>query len=75
MGGGNVITKLAIEVIGVLVTNFERAEAAFAIEQGMRAIDRYKIITCIEHGRALSRCKDQYHANGKVRHGVIKGAR
>lgn len=58
-----------------MVTNYERAEAAFAIEQGLRAIERYRIPTCIEHGFTLSRCRKLglYHANGKTKHGCVKG--
>lgn len=54
------------------VSNVDRAEAIFAIEQGLRAIERYRMPTCIEHGCVLSWCAGNYHANGKVRHGVIK---
>ena len=58
----------------MMVTNAIRAEAVFAIEQGLRAINRHRIPTCIEHGFYRSRCErlGLYHANGKVTHGCIK---
>ncbi len=54
-----------------LVTNQERADAAFAVEQGLRAIERLKRALCPEHGCAIGRCAGQYHAAGRTRHGVL----
>lgn len=57
-----------------LVTNHIRAQAVQALEQGLRAIERYKLTTCIEHGGTWCRGKGLYHANGKVRHHCVKDA-
>lgn len=45
------------------ITNVQRADAAFAIEQGMRAIDRVKLALCSEHGCPKIRCAAQWHAH------------
>ena len=57
----------------MFVTNALRAEAAFALEQGLRAIDRYRSPTCTEHGFKVSRCRELglYHAHGKTTHGCV----
>jgi len=56
-------------------TNATKALVSEAVEQGLRAIERYRIPRCGEHGFAKSRCKQLglYHANGKVTHGCVKG--
>lgn len=53
-------------------TRQDIANAAYAIEQGLRAIERYHLLTCIEHGGTWCRGKDLYHANGKTHHHVFK---
>lgn len=62
-------------IFGRRVNHIDIANAAFGIEQGMRALDRYHSPTCTEHGFKLSRCKELglYHANGKVHHHVFMG--
>lgn len=59
-------------IFGRRVTNQDIANAAFGIEQGLRAIERYKIPTCVEHGGTWCRGKGLYHANGKTHHHVFK---